>query len=127
VKEAFFWFEVEVVKLGYFEDVVNCALVVVEVGMSGDADIIHVDMDCRPKGFVFEDGVAVDVVHHGLECCWGVGESEIHHGRFKESVSGFKRGFLLIPFMNLDVVVTPSDIEFCVYVCITEVSNEVCN
>jgi len=114
-------------EFGDFEDVVNCALMVLEVGMGSDAYIIHIDADCCPKRFVFENNVTIYVVHHHLERHWGVGESEIHNGRFEKPISGFECGFLLISFTNLYVVITPSDIKFCVYVCVTEVSNEVHN
>jgi len=125
VKEAFFWFEIEVVELGNFEDIMNGMSVVIEGGASGNADVIHVNADCHSKGFMFEDDVAVYIVHHGLKRCWGVGESKIHDGGFEESVSGFECGFLLIPFVNPYIVITPSDVKLRVYVCVTEVSNEV--
>ena len=127
MKEAFFQFKIEVVELGNLEDVVNCVSVVIKGGASGDSDVVHVDTDCCPKGFVFEDDVPVYIVHHGLECRWRIGEPEVHDSGFEEPVSGFKCGFLLVSFMNLYVVIPPSDIELHVYVCVTEVSNKVRN
>ncbi len=127
MEEAFLRFEIEIVKLGYFEDVMNGALVVGEVGVSGDSDVIHIDTDCHSKGLVFEDDVPVYIVHHGLECCWQIGEPKIHDGGFKKSVSGFERCFLLVPFADSDIVVAPSDIKFRIYVCIAKVANEIHN
>jgi len=70
VEEAFLWFEIEVVKLRNFEDIVNSTLVVIKVGASGDANVIHIDMDSGAEGFVFENDISIDKVHHGLESRW---------------------------------------------------------
>jgi len=125
VEEAFFQFEIEIVKLGNFEDVVDSTVMVIKVSVSGDADVVHIYADCGAEGFVFEDDVLVDEVHHGLEGCWRISESKIHDCWFEESVSGFKRRFLFIPFADLYVIVAPPDVEFSVYVCIAKISNEV--
>ncbi len=66
---SIFGLKVEVVKLCDFEDIVDCTSVISEVGASSDTDIV-LNADCCPKGFVFENNVVVDVVHHGLERCW---------------------------------------------------------
>src|SRR6266702_194476 len=112
MEEAFFRFEVEVVKLRYTEDVVNCTLVISKVSAGGDANVVHVDLDCRAKRFMLEDDIAVDEIHHGFERCWRVGESKIHNRRFKKSVSGFKCCLLLISLADAYVVITPSHIKF---------------
>ncbi len=125
MEEAFFWFEVEIVKLGNFEDVVDSTAMIIKVSASGDADVVHVNVDCGAEGFVFEDDVSVDEVHHGLEGRWRISEPKIHNCWFEESVSGFKRCFLFIPFTDSYIIVAPPDVEFCIYVCITEISNEV--
>src|SRR6266702_242518 len=127
VKETFLRFEVEVVELCHFEDVMNSAMVVVEVGAGGNANIIHVHPNCRSKRFVFEDDIPIDVVHHGLKRRGRVGESKVHDRRFKESVSGFKRCFPLVSLLDAYIVVSPSYIKFGVDVCVTQVANEVCN
>jgi len=127
VEKAFFWLEIEVVKLGHFEDVMNGVSVVIKVGASGDSDVVHIDMDCCSEGFVLEDDVPVDIVHHGLERCWQISEPEIHNCGFEKSVSGFKCCFLLIPIMDSYIVIGPSDIKLCIYVCVAKVSNEVHN
>ena len=125
--EALFWFEVEVMKFRYFENIVNRAFVVIEVGASGDPDVIHINPDCRSKGFVFEDNVLVNIVHHGLEGCWRVGESEVHDCRFEKSISCFKRHFRFVTFADAHIVVPPLDVELCVYVRIAEIMNEIHN
>src|SRR6266702_4929650 len=114
-------------ELGDFENVMDCVSMVVEVGTGGDSDVIHIDADCCSEGFMFEDDVTVNIVHHGLERCWRVGESEIHNCGFEKSISGFKHHFLFVSFADSYVVITPSDVKLRVYVCVTEVSNEVCD
>ncbi len=127
MEKALFQLEVKVVELCNFENVVNCMFVIFKVSTSGDTDVIHVNTDCGAEWFMFEDYVAIDVVHHGLERCWGIGESEIHDRRFKKSVSRFKCCFWFISFADAHVIITPSDVKFGVYMCITEVSDEVCD
>src|SRR6266702_861047 len=70
MEKTFLWFEVQVVELGDFEDVVYCTLVIVYVCAGGDADIVHVNSDSRPEWLVLENDVSIYVVHHGLEGCW---------------------------------------------------------
>jgi len=125
MEEALFWLEVEVMKLCDFKHIMDHPFVIVKVHASGDSDIVHIDADCGAKRFMFEDDVAIDVVHHGLECRWGVGESKVHDCRFEKSVSGFKCCLLFISFADAYVVVTPSYIKFGVYMGITEVLDEV--
>ena len=79
----------------------------------------------RPKWFMLDDDVAVDVVHHSLEGHWRVCESEIHDCGFEKTVSGFKCCFLFITFVDAYIVIPPSDVELCVYVCIAEIADEI--
>ncbi len=127
MEKAFFQFEVEVVQLSDFQDIRDRSSVVVEVGVGGDSDVVHVDTDSCPKWFMFENDIVIDVVHHGLEGCWQVRESKIHDRGLEKSVSGFKRCFLLISLADANIVVPPSDVEFCIYMCVAEVTNEVCD
>ncbi len=69
MEQAFFRFEVKVVKLRYFEDVVDCLFMVVEVCSSCDTDVIHIYADHCSQGFVFENNIVIDVVHHRLKGC----------------------------------------------------------
>ena|SRR6266571_3468779 len=125
MEEAFLWFEVKVMELCNFENIVNGVFMIFKVGMSGDSDVVHINSDRCPKGFVFENDVPIDVVHHSLECCWRIGESKIHDGGFEESVSGFKRCFLLVSFTDAYIVIPPSDVKFHIYVRIAEVAYEI--
>src|SRR6266702_3765472 len=125
MKEAFLRFKVEVMELGDFEDVVDCASVIIQVCMGGDSNVVHVDMDSRTEGLMLENDVVIDVVHHGLEGHWQVGECKVHDRRFEKSISGFKRCLLFVSFTNAYVVVPPSNVELCVDVCVTEIADEV--
>ncbi len=125
MEEALLQFEIEVMKLGNFEDVVNSTSVVVKVGTSSDPNVIHIDKDGCAKGFVLENDVPVDIVHHGLECRWRIGEPKIHDCGFEKSISGFKRCLLFISLADAYVIVPPSDIKFCIYVCVAEVVDEI--
>ncbi len=84
MEQAFLGFKVEVVKLRYPEDVADCMSVIVKVGSSSNANVVHVNADCCPKRFMFKNNVAIDEIHHGLEHRWRGGESEVHHCRFKK-------------------------------------------
>ena len=127
MEKAFFWFEVEVMKLGDFEDVVDGVSMIVHGRAGGDPNVVHVDSDSRAEGFMLENDVAIDVVHHGLEGRWRIGESKIHNRRFEKSISGFKCCFLFIPFADTYIVVPPSDVKLCVDVCVTEIADEIHN
>ena len=78
-----------------------------EGGVGGvDEEIIHIDNE--PS---FSNHVAERVVHETLEGGGGVGESEEHHGRFKEPFMGNKGCFPLVTVLDPYVVVPPSDVE----------------
>jgi hypothetical protein len=69
--------------------------------------IIHVH--CQP---FLGDVVGGYGIHHGLEGCWGVGESKEHYGWFKEAFIGDERCFPFISLFDPYVVVTPMYVEF---------------
>ena len=103
----------------------NGTTVVFKVSTSSDTNVIHVDADGSTKGFMFEDDVTIDVVHHSLKGRWQVRKSKIHDRGFKKTVSGFKCCFLFVTFTNVYIIVPPADVKFCVYMCITEVANKI--
>ncbi len=70
MKETFLRFEVEIMKLGDFKDVVDCTSVIVYVSAGGNSNVVHVDSNSGTKGFMFENDVTIDVVHHGLKSRW---------------------------------------------------------
>ena len=63
------------------------------------------------------------MVHHGLECSWGVSESKEHHCRFKYAIWGFECSLPLVTLLDSDVVVSLSDIKFGEDECMDQISN----
>ncbi|KIJ18822.1 hypothetical protein PAXINDRAFT_70722, partial [Paxillus involutus ATCC 200175] len=53
-----------------------------------------------------------DMIHQHLECWRGVAKSEEHNVRFEESMGRDERCLSTITRFDLNVVVSPSDIEF---------------
>ena len=76
----------------------------------GNRDVIHIDLDCSPPGLVLSNGVAVQSVHHVLECGRGISEAEEHHGGFIEPPSCLKHRLVFISGFDADVVVSPPHI-----------------
>ena len=77
-------------------------------GVGGeDEEVIHVDNE--PS---FGNHIAEGVIHESLECGRGVGETEEHDGGFEEPLMGDEGGFPLVSILDMDIVVSPSYIEF---------------
>ena len=55
-----------------------------------------------------------NMVHHGLESCQQIRESEEHNCRFVEFISCLEGGFVLIAFLDAHFVVPSLNIKFCV-------------
>ena len=75
---ALFWFEVEVIVAQNLEDLSDNHNVLC-CSCRKDEDVVHIYCD-----FPGEDGILEDIIHHGLEGCWGVGESKKHYRGLKE-------------------------------------------
>ena len=61
---------------------------------------------------MFGDHVSENMVHEGLKSAGGIAESEEHDSWFKKSKRSDECSFPLIFLMNMDVVVTPANVEF---------------
>ena len=68
--------------------------------------VIHVDL--KP---LFSNHVSEDVIHKHLESGWGIAETKEHDCWLKKTKGGNKSGFSLVFLVDVDVVITPSDIE----------------
>ncbi|KAG5334045.1 hypothetical protein C0989_004507 [Termitomyces sp. Mn162] len=68
--------------------------------------------------------VLEDVVHHGLEGGWAIGETEEHDKQLKQFPVGLEGCLLLISFLNAHIVVTPPDVQFSEVLCTPEVVDE---
>ena len=74
------------------------------IGM--DQDVVHVDRYPSFSYFLFED-----VVHYGLECHGGVGQSKEHHFWFEQPLIGSEGCLPFVFFLDPDVVIPPSYIK----------------
>jgi len=106
-KFALLKFEVQIEFSHALEDMLGAFLLGSGVG-GEDEEVIHVDDE--PS---FCDHVPEGVIHESLESGRGVGEAEEHDSRFKETFMGDEGGFPLMSIFDADVVVAPSNIEFC--------------
>jgi len=52
------------------------------------------------------------VIHGSLEGGGGVSQSKEHYPWFKQPFWGFERGLPFIAFLDLDIIVSPSYVEF---------------
>ena len=71
-----------------------------------DQNIVHVD--CEP---ILSQFFGEYRVHHCLECSWGVCESKEHDSWFEQSLICDEGCFPLIAFLDMDVIVSPSDVK----------------
>ena len=70
-------------------------------------DIVHIDHHVP-----FIDEVLENVVHHGLEGGWAVGEAEEHDQGFEEAPICVEGGFPLMSLFDSHIVVSPTYIQF---------------
>jgi hypothetical protein len=63
----------------------------------------------------------VNDIHHFLKGTGGICEAEKHYQRFPVSEFGFECCFPLVPFLDMDVVISLSHINFRKDVCTTQV------
>ncbi len=84
-----------------------------------DKDDVEVDGDLS-----FPDQVAEDVVHHPLEGHRRVSKPEEHDCQFEQSSIHAESGLFFVSFPNLDVVVSPMNIELHEVLGATKFVNE---
>jgi len=125
MEKALLWFEIEVVGDGNLKDVTYCSDMIRHVSVGCNTNVVHVDTDCGTEGFVFENDITVDVVHHGLEGCQQICESEVHDRRFEQPIFGFKCCLGFVSFSDTYVVVSPSYVQLGVNMCITQITYEI--
>ena len=53
-----------------------------------------------------------DVIHHGLESGWAIGETKEHYQWFEETSVRSESSLPLIAFFHPNIIETPSDIQF---------------
>ena len=104
-KLAFLWSEKQLVGTEGLEYLSSDPLMVCEGGRV-DEDVIHV-----ANGFIAIDKGAEDVIHHHLEGGWRVAQSKEHDERLKESLVHGEGHLPLIPFLQLDIVEAPMEVQ----------------
>ena len=95
-------------------------LLVFGEGGGVDEDVIHVAYD-----FAMVDELMKDVIHHCLECCGGVAQSEEHDSWFKQASVGLECGLPLITLFDLHIVEPPVEVEYSEELGATEVGQDV--
>jgi hypothetical protein len=71
-----------------------------------DRYVVHVDCEGSTHDLLMEY-----CVHYGLKYSRGVGESEEHYHRFKESLIGYECCLILVFRYNLGHVVSLTDVD----------------
>ena len=71
-----------------------------------DEEVIHVD-----DKLSFSNHVSEGVVHESLECGGGVAETKEYHCGFEESFVCDEGCFPLVAVLNMDIVVSPTNIK----------------
>jgi len=84
-----------------------------------DQDVIQVHYD-NPFHY---DG-SENVIHHSLEGSRAVGHSEEHYEEFEEASVGVKGRFSLISRLDVYIIETPVDIQFCEVLGSAELGNK---
>ena len=69
-------------------------------------DVVH-----EADGTPLVDEVSEDIIHHGLECCWGVAEAEEHDKWFIQPTIRLEGCLIFISLLNADIVETPLQVE----------------
>ena len=72
-----------------------------------DSHVVHVDF--KP---LFHEHIHKDLVHEHLESGGGIAEPEEHDSGFEESHGGDEHSLPLVFFSDMNVVVSPTDVEF---------------
>jgi hypothetical protein len=78
-----------------------------EIPLGVNAKVIYVNFE--PP---FHDHVGKYAVHEGLKGGWTITESEEHHSGFKKAERCDECTLPLVVFLDSDIIISPSDVEF---------------
>ena len=107
LKLTFLWIEKQpLLSLEGSKDLVD-DLPVFREGVRVNEDIIHIAYH-----LTVVDELMEDIIHHCLECCRGVTQSEKHDGWFKQPLVSSECGLPLVIFLDLHVIESPVEIEY---------------
>ena len=85
-----------------------------------DEEVIHIDE--KPS---FHNEISEQVVHEPLEHGRGIHESKEHNHGFEKPFVGNKGSFPLVSVFDLDIVVSPADVELGENFCSFELVHEI--
>src|SRR5258708_4647904 len=109
---AFLWSEEQLVGMEGLEYLLSDPPMVCEGG-GVDEDVVHV-----ANGFIAIDKGVEDVIHHHLEGGQRVAQSKEHDEQLKKSSVHGEGCLPLIPFLQLDIVEAPTEVQggepFCI-------------
>ncbi|KAG5349175.1 hypothetical protein C0989_005447, partial [Termitomyces sp. Mn162] len=117
-KLALLWLEVELVLVEAFQDKTGDPMVFLQC-FGVDENVIEVHAHYTLCNEVLED-----VIHHGLEGGWAVGETKEHDEWLEQSPVGLEGHLPLISFLNVHIIVTPLDVQFSEVLHAPEVVDE---
>jgi hypothetical protein len=117
---ALLWLEVEVMFFKFLQNLVYAAHMLFLVVFGHDDNVVHVDFNPTLGNLFLED-----VIHHCLERGRWVHQSKEYHGWFEEAFTGLEGGFLFISWFDGNIVIFPSNIEFCEQHLSSDAVNEV--
>jgi len=113
--------EVGLMLLQEFQNSVGDLLMLFK-GLREDEDVIQIDHD-----YAFWDEVLENVIHHCLESGGTVCEAKEHNKGFVQATVGLEGSLPFIAFLYLDIVETPSDVQFCEVLGSVELHNQLQN
>src|SRR5882672_9981396 len=118
MEQTLFGLGMQVILAQMFQDVSDMDLMIFK-GIGEDEDIVEVDH--------YEDvsHVLEDMIHEGLECSRGIGESHGHNQEFEGAILGSEGCFQLMASSNMHVVVASVQVEFGVDLGAAELVQEV--
>src|SRR6266404_7671484 len=96
-------------------------------GRRGDQDIIHIDNDASSLRGEAELDILEDLIHHGLECTWGICQPKEHDPWFEETIFGLESCFLFIPRLDPNIVISPLYIKLGEDIRILHLTDEIGN
>ena len=107
------------------KDIGDSRGVIVITGAHGNSYIVHVNADGSTKEFMLSYNGVKNVIHHRLEGGWGVSKAKEHDCWFIEAVASFEGGFVFVTLLDVDVVISPADVQFSIDVGASQICDKV--
>ena len=104
VERALLWSCEEIVVTELLEYFLHLGLVLRQVTLGEYHDVVNVD-----NNHILH--VCENLIHHHLECGGGVAKSKEHDSGFEGSVMAYECGLPFVSFLDMDVVISPLEIN----------------